>query len=77
MIRTVSKMNNKNRFVFPPMLPNADVTDRKRTYGKTVTDWRLGVNCQDFKVESKEHEYIVSPQEASFQIQPLWAFDDI
>jgi hypothetical protein len=59
------------------MLPNADVTDKKRTYGKTVTDWRLGVNCQDFKVESKEHEYIVSPQEASFQIQPLWAFDDI
>jgi hypothetical protein len=47
------------------------------TYGKTDSDWRLGVKCQDFKVESKEHEYIVSPQEASFQIQPLWAFNDI
>jgi len=27
MIRTVSKMNNKNHFEFPSMLPNADVTE--------------------------------------------------
>jgi hypothetical protein len=34
------------------------------------------VKCHDFKVASKEHEYIVSPQEASFQTQPLWAFNE-
>jgi hypothetical protein len=49
----------------------------KCTYWKTDTGWRLVVSCHDLTVWSQEHEYTVSPQDASFQIQPLWTSDDI